>query len=385
MSVDEAAEALRAHRPVIVVDRDDPASQGLIAWWAGGISGADVESMEAMSRRPSALVAGEELLAGGPYDDAPLSRGDADDEAGPLPASAGERAAFMGALATRMARAGPVPAGLRLERAAQRGVLDRPSRTEAAVDLARLAGLAPAVAVSSVRTARGRAAHLRGILALARRHGLAVVSVADIIARRQSGPVRLERVGEAALPTAFGRFQAVAYRERVSGETHLALLKGEVGGAEPTLVRIHSECLTGDVFGSRRCDCGEQLHAALQQIERRGQGLLLYLRQEGRGIGLAAKIQAYALQEQGLDTVQANLVLGYPPDLRDYGIAAQILADLGVRRIALMTNNPVKVEALSELGIEVAERLALEVGTNPANTRYMATKREKMGHILHEP
>lgn len=382
----QAAQRLRAHRPVIVVDRDDPGTRGLMAWWAGAITGADIEAMESMSHGLCALVVGEELVAATAYDDVPLSQGDVRFEGALTPhAPAGERAAFMGSFVSPAAWAEPVPAGVKVERTAERGVLDRPSRTEAAVDLARLAGLAPAVAVSSLRTAAGGPARLQDILTLARQREIPVVSVADLVTARQSGPVRLERVGTAALPTVFGPFQAMAYRERVSGETHLALVRGDMPGPEPTLVRIHSECLTGDVFGSRRCDCGEQLHAALKHIADKGHGLLVYLRQEGRGIGLAAKIQAYALQEQGLDTVQANLVLGYPPDLRDYGIAAQILKDLGVERIALMTNNPVKIDALSDLGIHVVERVALEVGTNPANERYMATKREKMGHMLHQP
>jgi 3,4-dihydroxy 2-butanone 4-phosphate synthase/GTP cyclohydrolase II len=267
-------------------------------------------------------------------------------------------------------------------RARPGGVLERPGHTEAAVDLARLAGLKPAVALSELMNDRGEMMRLPEILRFAETYGLKVGSVADLIRYRLArGEGLVRRVAEAHLPTREGDFRVLAYRDERSGLEHAALVMG-IPSEAPILVRVHSECLTGDVFHSLRCDCGAQRDEALRRIAAEGRGIFVYLRQEGRGIGLANKIQAYALQDQGLDTVEANLALGFPADLRDYGAAVQILRDLGVGKVRLLTNNPKKLKALTSLGLEVVERVPLQVGATPFNQAYLATKREKLGHWL---
>lgn len=267
-------------------------------------------------------------------------------------------------------------------RAREGGVIQRPGHTEAAVDLARLAGLCPAGVICEIMKEDGTMARLPELMKMAREHGLKVVSIADLIQYRLRREKFVQREGEADLPTRHGFFRAVAYQDLLSGATHLALVKGEVGGQEPVLTRVHSECLTGDVFGSLRCDCGEQLDLAMQMIQREGRGIILYMRQEGRGIGLGNKLRAYALQDGGLDTVEANLRLGFPADARDYGTGAQILADLGVRRLRLLTNNPKKYAGLGGYGLEIVERVPLMATPNPINRFYLETKRTKLGHLL---
>lgn len=266
-------------------------------------------------------------------------------------------------------------------RAMDDGVLARPGQTEAAVDLARLAGLYPAGVICEIMNDDGSMARLPQLEVFAARHGIKIISVAQLIAYRRmhESPARL--VSRAQLPTRFGAFTALAYTSpRDPGET-VALVMGDLEGTPPPLVRLHSECLTGDAFGSLRCDCGPQLEAALQRIADEGRGVLVYLRQEGRGIGLHNKLRAYALQEQGLDTVEANHALGFPADLRDYGLGAQILLDLGLRQVRLMTNNPRKVRALQSYGLEV-DQVPLQVGATAENRHYLATKRDKLGHAL---
>ncbi|WP_026369604.1 bifunctional 3,4-dihydroxy-2-butanone-4-phosphate synthase/GTP cyclohydrolase II [Kallotenue papyrolyticum] len=266
-------------------------------------------------------------------------------------------------------------------RAMDGGVLVRPGQTEAAVDLARLAGLYPAGVICEIMNDDGTMARLPQLEAFAARHGLKIISVAQLIAYRRAheSPARL--VSRAQLPTRFGMFTALAYTSPLDPGETVALVMGELDGDPPPLARLHSECLTGDAFGSLRCDCGPQLEAALRRIADEGRGVLVYLRQEGRGIGLHNKLRAYALQEQGLDTVEANHALGFPADLRDYGLGAQILLDLGLRRVRLMTNNPRKVRALQSYGLEV-EQVPLQVGATPENRRYLAAKRDKLGHTL---
>jgi 3,4-dihydroxy 2-butanone 4-phosphate synthase / GTP cyclohydrolase II len=268
-------------------------------------------------------------------------------------------------------------------KAKQGGVLERAGHTEASVDLARLAGLYPAGVICEVMRDDGEMARVDDLVAYTRRHGLKMVTIADLIAYRRGTQRLVERVVETALPTKFGEFDVVGYRSLVDDKHHVAMVKGDVAGADDVLVRVHSECLTGDVFHSLRCDCGEQLESALSMIEQEGQGVLLYLAQEGRGIGLLNKLRAYKLQEDGLDTVDANLELGLPADLRDYGIGAQILGDLGLTTIRILTNNPKKIVGLEGYGLEVTAQVPIVHDPNPHNERYLRTKRERMGHSLH--
>jgi len=267
-------------------------------------------------------------------------------------------------------------------RAKPGGVLQRSGHTEAAVDLARLAGLDPSGVLCEIVKDDGTMARLPDLLAFKRKHKLKLCTILDLIEYRRRREKLIELEQRVKLPTDYGTFDLLLYRSTMNGEHHLALVKGDVDDGKPVLVRVHSECLTGDVFGSRRCDCGSQLHTALKQIEQEGRGILLYMRQEGRGIGLAAKIHAYKLQEEGFDTVQANLKLGFPSDLREYGLGAQILFDLGVRQLRLLTNNPKKVVGLAGYGLKIVETVPIRVEANTHNKHYLRTKRTKMGHKL---
>ena len=267
-------------------------------------------------------------------------------------------------------------------RAREGGVLVRAGHTEAIVDLARLAGLYPAGVICEIMNDDGTMSRLPQLEVFAEKHKLKIVSIADLIAYRRRHEKLVAKVAQANLPTRYGQFTAVAYKSTIDPDQHVALVKGEISNEEPVLVRVHSECLTGDVFGSLRCDCGEQIEKALNIIAEEGKGVLLYMRQEGRGIGLHNKIAAYALQDKGLDTVEANESLGFPADLRDYGIGAQILADLGVKKIRLLTNNPKKVVGLEGYGLHVVETVPLQVEPNPLNLHYLETKKQKLGHIL---
>jgi 3,4-dihydroxy 2-butanone 4-phosphate synthase/GTP cyclohydrolase II len=263
------------------------------------------------------------------------------------------------------------------------GVLERVGQTEAGVDLARLAGLIPASVICEIMNEDGTMARVPDLRVYCERHDLKMVTVADLVAYRRRHEKLVERVVATSLPTAFGDFVAVGYRSLVDNKHHVALVKGDVDGVSDVLVRVHSECLTGDVFHSLRCDCGEQLESALAMIEREGRGVLLYLSQEGRGIGLLNKLRAYKLQEEGFDTVDANLKLGLPADLRDYGIGAQILVDLGLTSIRILTNNPKKISGLAGYGLSVADQVPIEHAPNPHNAAYLRAKAEKLGHTLH--
>ncbi|MCP1307163.1 bifunctional 3,4-dihydroxy-2-butanone-4-phosphate synthase/GTP cyclohydrolase II [Paenibacillus tyrfis] len=262
------------------------------------------------------------------------------------------------------------------------GVLRRAGHTEAAVDLARMCGAYPAAVICEVIKEDGEMARVPDLMAISRKHELKIITIQDLIRYRNQKEKLVQREVEVRMPTDFGVFTAIAYSNDVDRKEHVALVKGKIDSDRPTLVRVHSECLTGDVFHSHRCDCGPQLAAALKQIEEAGSGVLLYMRQEGRGIGLINKLKAYKLQEQGLDTVDANLKLGFAPDLRDYGIGAQILKDLGIGRIRLMTNNPRKIRGLEGYGLEVVERVPLQMEENEDNTNYLHTKQAKLGHLL---
>jgi 3,4-dihydroxy 2-butanone 4-phosphate synthase/GTP cyclohydrolase II len=267
-------------------------------------------------------------------------------------------------------------------RAKPGGVLQRSGHTEAAVDLARLAGLDPSGVLCEIVKDDGTMARLPDLQKFKRKHKLKLCTILDLIEYRRRREKLIELEQRVKLPTEFGTFDLLLYRATMNNEHHLALVKGDVSDGKPVLVRVHSECLTGDVFGSRRCDCGSQLQTALKQIDQAGRGILLYMRQEGRGIGLAAKIHAYKLQEEGFDTVQANLKLGFPSDLREYGLGAQILFDLGVRQLRLMTNNPKKVVGLAGYGLKIVETVPIRVEANTHNKAYLRTKRMKMGHKL---
>ena len=262
------------------------------------------------------------------------------------------------------------------------GVLKRAGHTEATVDFCRLAGLKEVGLCCEIMKDDGTMARLDDVVAFAKKHGLKMTTIADLIAYRRKNDKLVEAVEDVDLPTDHGHVRLRMYRSRVTGLEHLALVKGDVTGDDPVLVRVHSECFTGDVLGSERCDCGPQLHTAMEMIEKEGRGAVLYMRQEGRGIGLANKLHAYKKQEEGLDTVEANVALGFAPDLRDYGEGAQMLVDLGIRKVRLMTNNPCKIKGLDGYGIEIAERVPVVSPANVHDRRYLDTKREKMGHIF---
>lgn len=268
--------------------------------------------------------------------------------------------------------------------AQDQGVLRRSGHTEAAVDLARLAGLQPAAALMEIMSDDGTMARLPELRRRADEWGMKLISIRDLIAYRLASESLVEQGVEVDMPTAYGHFRLVPFRQRSNGLEHIAIIKGDVADGEPVLVRVHSSCATGDIFASRRCDCGEQLHKAMEMIEAEGRGAVIYLSQEGRGIGLMDKIRAYKLQEEGLDTIEANIHLGHGADERDYGVGAQILNLLGIRKMRLMTNNPVKRIGLEGYGLEVVENVPIEVKPNPYNLRYMHTKKERMGHDLHQ-
>ena len=298
--------------------------------------------------------------------------------------SAHDRAVTIKALIEPATRPGDIsrPGHMFPLRAREGGVLVRAGHTEAVVDLAKIAGLYPAGVICEIMSEDGTMARLPELELMAAEQGIKIVSVAQIIAYRRLHERLIERVAEASLPTGYGDFLSIAYKSAIDPDEHVALVRGDLDGDQPVLVRVHSECLTGDVFHSLRCDCGEQIDLAMRAIADEGRGVFVYMRQEGRGIGLHNKIRAYALQDEGLDTVEANEALGFDSDIRDYGIGAQILADLGVRNIRLLTNNPRKVIGLEGYGLQVVETVPILAKPNPRNLKYLETKRKKMGHLL---
>ena len=262
------------------------------------------------------------------------------------------------------------------------GVLVRAGHTEAAVDFAQLAGHYPAGVICEIMNEDGSMARVPELKEYVKKHQLKLVTIADLITYRRKHEKLIDKVSEVKLPTKYGVFKAIGYRDKINNEEHIALVMGDINGEEPILARVHSECLTGDVFGSERCDCGDQLEEALRRIAREGRGILLYMRQEGRGIGLLNKLKAYHLQDNGMDTVEANEALGFPADLRDYGIGAEILADLGTKKLKLMTNNPKKISGIFGFGLKVVERIPIEIDQNKNNQFYLSTKKAKLGHML---
>jgi len=393
--IEEAIEDFRQGKMVIIVDDEDPENEGDLALAAEKVTSEAVNFMAKHGRGLISLALTEERLealkipmmvsnntshfgvsfAASIEAKRGVTRGiSAADRATTIktvvdPASGPDDIVMPGHVLTLKARKG--------------GVLVRTGQTEGSVDLAKLACLRPAAVICQIMNDDGTMARMPELKGFARVHGLRIVTIADLIRYRLAKDSLVRRVASAPIPTVYGGdFRAIAYENDVDHHEHIALVKGEIGPDDEVLVRVHSECLTGDVFGSKRCDCGEQLHAAMATVEREGKGVIVYMRQEGRGIGLVNKLRAYCMQDNGCDTVEANHELGFKADLRDYGLGAQILVDLGVRKIRLMTNNPKKIIGLEGYGMKVVERVPLEMAPRVENVRYLATKKKKMGHLL---
>lgn len=393
-SISEILSELRAGRMVIIVDDEDRENEGDLVMAAEKVTPADVNFMAKHGRglicvpttgpRLTTLGIGEMVVRNRESfrTDFQVS---VDAAAGiSTGISAADRAITIQKLADPASVASDLvqPGHIFPLRAKPGGVLQRSGHTEAAVDLATLAGLRPVAVICEIMSDDGTMARLPELREFAKIHGLKIGSIEDLIHYRRVSEKLVEKVETIRMPTDFGEFDLHLYHSRIDDTHHLALVKGKVQELDNVLVRVHSECLTGDVFGSRRCDCGPQLHAAMQRIQDEGFGVILYMRQEGRGIGLANKIRAYKLQENGFDTVDANLQLGFPMDLRDYGVGAQILVDLGLKTIRLLTNNPKKVVGLQGYGLEIVEQLPIRVASNPDNEQYLATKKTRLGHLL---
>ncbi len=394
-TVAEALDAIRVGRPVVVIDDEDRENEGDLIFAA---QMATTELVGFMIRHTSGYIC---VSMTGPELDRlglPPMTAINEDRKGTAYAisvdardvestgiSASDRAITIKALGNPATQPSDLtrPGHVMPLRAVAGGVLRRPGHTEAAVDLARLAGLNPAGALCELVLDDGSMMRAPECRAFADQHGLVMISIVDLIAHIRRTESQVERIASAALPTDYGTFTAMGYRSTIDGTEHIALVAGEIGDGEDVLVRVHSECLTGDVLSSMRCDCGPQLHAAMQRVAEEGRGVVLYVRgHEGRGIGLLHKLQAYELQDEGIDTVDANLQLGLPADARDYGTGAQILADLGVRTMRLLSNNPAKRAGLEGYGLTIVDRVPLEVGANEHNRFYLRTKRERMGHVI---
>lgn len=394
VSVEEAIEEFRAGRPVIIVDNEDRENEGDVCIAADFCT---PETINFMAKNARGLIC--VAMTGERLDELelPLMTGQNTSPLGTAftmtvearngvttGISAHDRARTVQVLIDPASGAHDLthPGHTFPLRARDGGVLVRAGQTEASVDLARLAGLTPAAVICEVMSDDGTMARMPELQRFARTHKMKVLTTDALIAYRVRNERLVERVTESELPTRFGDFKIIGYKTLIDTKEHVALTMGDVNGGEPVLVRVHDQCVTGDVFGSLRCDCGEQLEQAMQRVAEEGRGAIVYMDQEGRGIGLHNKIRAYNLQDTGLDTVEANVALGLPIDSREYGIGMQILVDLGITRMRLMTNNPAKRSGLEGYGLEVVERVGLEVTPNPHNIRYLRTKREKMGHLL---
>lgn len=394
-SIEEAVEDFRKGKFVIVVDDEDRENEGDLIMAAEKVTPEHVNFMVTNARgelcAPITISRCKELelthqvvdntsMLGTPFTITVDKL-----EGCTTGVSVHDRAATIRALADPMSTASSFgrPGHVHPLYAQDEGVLRRPGHTEAGVDLARLAGLYPAAALIEILNADGTMARLPQLMEKAREWGLKIISIRDLIAYRLRTEKLVEEGVEVQMPTAYGDFRLIPFRQKSNGLEHIALIKGDVANGEPVLVRVHSSCATGDIFGSKRCDCGDQLHKAMEMIDKEGRGVVLYLSQEGRGIGLMDKMRAYKLQEEGFDTVDANIKLGHKADERDYGVGAQILNLLGVRKMRLLTNNPVKRVGLEGYGLEVTENVPIEIAPNSYNMRYMHTKKERMGHNLH--
>ena len=394
-TVEEAIAEIRAGRMVVVVDSPDRENEGDLTIAADHVSPAAINFMATHARGLICLALEEsrcDELGLDPmtnHNEAPLRTAftvSVEARSGVSTGiSAADRSHTIKVAIDPDAKPGDLvqPGHVFPLRARGYGVLERMGQTEAAVDLARLAGLTPAGVICEIMNDDGTMARVPDLATYCARHGLKMITVSDLVAYRRRTERLVERIAIADMPTKYGAFSAHGYRSVIDGQQHVALVCGDVDGAKDVLVRVHSECLTGDVFGSFRCDCGEQLDRAMSQIAQEGTGVLLYLAQEGRGIGLLNKLRAYELQEQGYDTVDANVHLGFPVDSRDYSVGYQILADLGLTSIRVLTNNPRKLEGLEGYGLTVTEQLPIEAEPNTFNAEYLRTKRERMGHILH--
>ncbi|MHB1651954.1 MAG: bifunctional 3,4-dihydroxy-2-butanone-4-phosphate synthase/GTP cyclohydrolase II [Desulfitobacteriaceae bacterium] len=393
-TIEQALEDIRAGKMIVVVDDEDRENEGDLLMAAEKVTPEAINFMATYGRGLICVPLISERIHVLQLEPMVTQNTDphgtaftvsVDAMASTTGISAHERAETIKILTDRKSTTGDLrrPGHVFPLKARDGGVLVRAGHTEGAVDLARYAGLEPAGVICEIMNDDGTMARVPDLLDFVAKHELKIVTIKDLIRYRRRSEKLVEMVESIHLPTDFGDFRATGYRSVLDNQEHLALVKGTVDDGEPVLVRVHSECLTGDVFHSRRCDCGEQLAATLEQIEREGRGVLLYMRQEGRGIGLLNKLKAYKLQEEGKDTVEANLALGFPPDLRDYGVGAQILADLGITKVRLMTNNPRKIVGLEGYGLEVVERIPVEIDPKPENAAYLETKKAKMGHYLY--
>ncbi|MCM3717535.1 bifunctional 3,4-dihydroxy-2-butanone-4-phosphate synthase/GTP cyclohydrolase II [Fictibacillus phosphorivorans] len=393
-SIEEAVEDLKAGKIVIVVDDEDRENEGDFVALADGITAESINFMVTHGRGLVCTPISEEIAV--KLDLSPMVAANTDSHGTAFTISvdhistttgisAQERAATVRELVNE--DSGPSdfkrPGHIFPLIGKKGGVLRRAGHTEAAIDLARLAGSKSAGVICEIMKEDGTMARVPELVELAKQHNMKLITIKDLITYRNKTEQMVKREVEISLPTEYGDFKAIGFSNVLDDKEHVALVKGDIQDDEPVLVRVHSECLTGDVFGSNRCDCGPQLHAALSQIEKEGRGVLLYMRQEGRGIGLINKMKAYKLQEEGLDTVEANEQLGFAPDLRDYGIGAQILKELGINKMKLLTNNPRKIAGLKGYDLEVTERVALQMPHNESNENYLKTKKSKLGHMLH--